>query len=206
MNATSIINKLKDHKPFVLGHESYREYSVLLPLVEKDKETHILFEVRSMNLRSQPGDICFPGGKVDEDDPNEKYSAIRETSEELGIDQKNVQDVIPLDYIVSDFGRIVYSYIGKIVKPELIKPNKAEVAEIFTVPLNYFLKTEPKQYGVHFNINVADDFPIDLIQGGKNYNWQRLKAKELFYVYEDKVIWGLTARIVDHFIQLVSGK
>ena len=65
MNAIDIITKLKDHKPTILGQENYKEFSVLIPLVEVNGETHVLFEVRSSKLRSQPGDICFPGGKID---------------------------------------------------------------------------------------------------------------------------------------------
>src|SRR5699024_12444178 len=97
-------------------HEQFRESAILLSLIEVGVETYLLFEVRSMNLRSQPGDICFPGGKVDKDDKNQRQTAIRETSEELRISEADIYDVIPLVCMVSDFGRIIYTFIGRINK------------------------------------------------------------------------------------------
>src|SRR5690554_3403553 len=119
MNANEIISKLKNHKPSILGQESYKEYSVLIPLVEVKNETHVLFEVRSSKLRSQPGDICFPGGRIDLTDATEKDCAIRETTEELGIDRTSIVQVTPLDYVVS-LGSIIHSFVGKIKDYEQI--------------------------------------------------------------------------------------
>ena len=52
-----------------------------------------------MNLRRQPGEICFPGGKVEQDDVDQNQCAIRETSEELGIRESDIENVMPLDYM-----------------------------------------------------------------------------------------------------------
>ncbi|HLQ97498.1 MAG TPA: CoA pyrophosphatase [Candidatus Dormibacteraeota bacterium] len=204
MNASNIINKLKDRQPSILGHENFRKFAVLLPLVEVEGETHILFEVRSMNLRSQPGDICFPGGKVDQEDKNTRHAALRETSEELGISMTKIDDVIPLDFMVSDFGRIIYPYVGRLKTIEKIIPNKDEVEETFTVPLSFFLQTNPKKYKVNFEVKPEEAFPYDLIIGGENYDWRTHQMEEIFYKYNGKVIWGLTARILTHFVSLLE--
>lgn len=205
MNASNIVAKLKNHQPSILGEENFKKYAVLLPLIDMEEETHILFEVRSMDLRSQPGDICFPGGKVDTDDKTTTHTAIRETSEELGIFETDVYDVFPLDYMVSDFGRMIYPYVGRL-KGDIkkITPNKDEVEEVFTVPLSYFLKTEPKKYKVHYEVMPEDNFPYDLIMGGENYDWRTRQLDELFYKYNGKVIWGLTAKILTHFVELLQ--
>ncbi|GGB38612.1 coenzyme A pyrophosphatase [Lentibacillus populi] len=204
MNPADIISKLTDRQPSILGYEQFRKHAVLLPLIEKNNETHILFEVRSMKLRSQPGDICFPGGKIDKADSTPRQCAIRETTEELGITETNIKDVSPLDYIVSDFGRIIFPFAGRITNPELIKPNISEVGEVFTVPLPYFLSTKPDRYNVQVKVVPEADFPFDLIVGGKNYNWRHYQVDELFYQYNGKVIWGLTAKILNHFISLLN--
>ncbi|GAB3049553.1 NUDIX hydrolase [Virgibacillus ainsalahensis] len=205
MDASDIIAQLKHRTPRILGYENYFRSAVLLPLIEKDNETHVLFEVRSMQIR-QPGDICFPGGRIDREDKDPTHTAIRETTEELGIGEETIKDVIPLDYMVSDSGRIVYPFTGKITSPELITPNKAEVEEVFTVPLNFFLETKPEQYKVNMHMRPEADFPFDSIVGGENYNWQVRQVDELFYRYDGKVIWGLTAKILTHFIELVNDK
>jgi len=206
LRATDIAKRLRYRKPSILGEQNFSKYAILLPLIEKKDETHILFEVRSMNLRNQPGDICFPGGKIDQSDRTAKHTAIRETSEELGIPATHIYDIIPLDYIVSHFGRIIYPYMGRVINYGQMSPNPYEVQEIFTVPLSYFLQTEPKAYKVDFQVLPEKNFPYDLIIGGKNYDWQTRHINELFYEYGDKVIWGLTAKILTHFITLLSNK
>lgn len=205
MNAMDIITKLKDHKPTILGQENYKEFSVLIPLLEVNGETHILFEVRSSKLRSQPGDICFPGGKIDRNDVDEKDCAIRETTEELGIARSSILQVTPLDYLVS-FGSIIYTFVAKISNDEKMNINKDEVEEVFTVPLSYLMNTKPEKYRVDFEVKPESDFPYELIQGGKDYDWRPRKLDEYFYFYENRVIWGLTAKILTNFLSLIHTK
>ncbi|MGI2328363.1 NUDIX hydrolase [Planococcus sp. YIM B11945] len=203
MEPKTIMNKIKNRTPSVLGNEEFSKFAVLLPLIEKEGELHVLFEVRSYELRSQPGEICFPGGRIDRQDKTEKDTALRETIEELGISQADISDVFPLDYIVSPFGMMIYSFTGVIDSAVEFNPNPPEVDSIFTVPLAYFLETKPKIYRINFDVQPEESFPYDLIVGGENYNWRTRKLDEYFYIYEDKVIWGLTARILNHFVEVV---
>jgi peroxisomal coenzyme A diphosphatase NUDT7 len=205
MEINFVLTKIKNHQPFILGSENYSKYAVLLPLIFKDDEIHILFEVRSLKLRRQPGEICFPGGRIDAQDKDEMSAAIRETVEELGINKADITNVNPLDFLVSPFGMIVYPFTG-VITSSTITPNPSEVEEIFYVPLSYFLQTEPKVYQVHFKAEPEDDFPFDLVLGGQNYNWRTRHMEEYFYLYENRVIWGLTARIISHFIDIVTKK
>ncbi|MGM0854252.1 MAG: NUDIX hydrolase [Bacillota bacterium] len=205
MDVNEILKLFKERTPGVLGSETFSEYAILLPLIEVNGQTHVLFEVRSLNMRRQPGEICFPGGRIDRSDSDEKAAAIRETSEELGIHTDTISDVYPLDYIVSPFGTIIYPYVGKInVSLKELKPNQAEVEEIFTTPLTYLQEREPDLYNIKFKMEPEESFPFKQIPGGENYNWQARTMKEHFYYYEDKVIWGLTARVLHHFVKLLS--
>jgi peroxisomal coenzyme A diphosphatase NUDT7 len=205
MDVNEILQLFKERTPKILGSETFSEYAILLPLIEVNGQTHVLFEVRSLNMRRQPGEICFPGGRIDRSDSDEKAAAIRETSEELGIPLHTITDVSPLDYIVSPFGTIIYPYVGKInVSLQEIKPNRAEVEEIFTTPLTFLQEREPDLYNIKFKMEPEESFPFKQIPGGENYNWQARNMKEHFYYYEDKVIWGLTARVLHHFVKLLS--
>ncbi|WP_053220054.1 NUDIX hydrolase [Virgibacillus senegalensis] len=206
MNANQILNKLRTHKPVILGSEQFAKFAVLLPLLEKEGELHVLFETRSHTLRRQPGDICFPGGKIDPADDSPEGAAIRETIEELGINSKDIDDVYPIDYMVSPFGMIVYPFVGFIDKNATIKLNHEEVEEVFTVPLSFFLETKPVIHKVNMQIEPQEDFPFELVAGGRDYEWRPLKMDEYFYQYEDKVIWGLTARIMAHFVEIVKAQ
>jgi peroxisomal coenzyme A diphosphatase NUDT7 len=203
MELESILGKVKNHTPSILGSEKFSKYAVMVPLIQKEDGIHVLFEVRSLELRRQPGEICFPGGRIDAEDKDEKSAAIRETAEELGIDEKNITDVFPLDFMISPFGMMIYPYVGLIDSPENIHPNPTEVGEIFTVPLTYFINKEPKIYHVNFKVEPEENFPFNLVIGGENYNWRTRAIDEYFYIYEEKVIWGLTATILSHFIDLL---
>jgi peroxisomal coenzyme A diphosphatase NUDT7 len=203
MELESVLGKIKNHTPTILGSEKYSKYAVMVPLIEKEDGIHVLFEVRSLELRRQPGEICFPGGRIDDEDKDEKSAAIRETAEELGIDKQNIINVFPLDFMISPFGMMIYPYVGLISNPENIQPNPTEVGEIFTVPLTYFINKEPKIYHVNFKVEPEENFPFNLVIGGENYNWRTRAIDEYFYIYEEKVIWGLTATILAHFIELL---
>jgi coenzyme A diphosphatase NUDT7 len=204
MDLDSVLIKLNGHTPKILGSERFSKYAVLLPLLTKEDGLHLLFEVRSLELRRQPGEICFPGGRIDAQDLDEQGAAIRETVEELGINKQDITNVFPLDYMISPFGMILYPFVGNINSPEKIKPSPAEVGEIFTVPLSFFIHNEPEIYRVALKAEPSENFPFDLIPGGEKYNWRARVMEEYFYRYGDKTIWGLTARILAHFIELIQ--
>ncbi|GLB58697.1 NUDIX hydrolase [Cytobacillus sp. NCCP-133] len=202
MEIEKLANRLKNRTPVILGSERFSKFAILLPLVEIEGEIHVLFEVRSHQMRRQPGEVCFPGGRIDSGDRDEKHTAIRETSEELGISEDSIINISPLDYMIS-FGQIIYPYAGIIKTPNEIVPNPAEVEEVFTIPLSFLKEVKPETYHINFKVEPEENFPFDLIVGGENYNWQTRKAEEIFYFFKDKVIWGLTARILKHFLEIV---
>ena len=141
--------KLEDISEVFKGYEPKpievkNSYSVLIPLIEVENEIHLLYEVRSKELRNQPGEISFPGGKI-EDGENPVEAAIRETSEELCITKDRVEVISEGDYLVNPYHAIIYSTIGKLnLDATKISPSGDEVDSIFCVPLSYFLENEPR--------------------------------------------------------------
>jgi len=203
MNVKALLDKINKRTPTILGIDQFSQFAILVPLIEKEGELHVLFEVRSADLRRQPGEICFPGGRVEKDDPDEAYTAIRETTEELGIDASAIIATAPLDYMVSPFGTVIHPFVG-VINDIPLKPNASEVGEIFTVPLSYFKEQKPDIHNVTFKVEPGKDFPFHHIIGGEDYEWQARHMEEYFYYYEDRVIWGLTARILAHFLELTN--
>ena len=84
-------NQLNNNKSLFIGEETAFQSAVLIPFVQVDGEWHILFEVRSLTMRKQPGDISFPGGRIDPTDASPMAAAIRETSEELGVEPETIK-------------------------------------------------------------------------------------------------------------------
>jgi len=192
---------LAERQRQILDEHLYVRSSVLLPLVEYNNEPGLLFEVRAHHLKRQPGEICFPGGRVDAADPDDAAAAVRETCEELGLDRSQVQLLGPLDVLVGAFPLMIAPFVGRIPL-EAVSPNPDEVAEVFVVPLRQLYAMKPQRFDVPFQARPTDDFPFHLIPGGRQYKWRTYVLPEYFYFYEGKVIWGLTARILRHFLEL----
>lgn len=203
INIENIIEKLQNRQLSTVGKHRY--YSVLVPLIEIDDQLHILFEVRSQRMNSQPGEICFPGGGV-EDGETPKYTAIRETFEEIGILQEMIEIIAEGDRLVSTNNFTVYSFFGILEKHTLenIVINYDEVSEVFTVPLQWFMDNEPEIHQVDVFQNGRVDFPYEKAQISPDYNWRGTKNDVPIYNYENRAIWGLTGRIVRNFIQILK--
>jgi 8-oxo-dGTP pyrophosphatase MutT (NUDIX family) len=185
----------------ICDREIYRESSVLVPLIGSGKDMSLLFEVRSANLYSQPNEICFPGGKIEKFE-SAKQAVVRETSEELMISQSNINIIAELDTIVTPFNRILYTFAGELNKYAGTF-NPEEVKEIFAVPLSFFINTNPLRYDINITMKPQADFPYQMIQKGRDYPWGKGQYPVYFYIYEDKIIWGLTARIINNFVNLL---
>lgn len=185
----------------------YQGFSILVPLLQVQDELHLLFEIRSENLKTQPGEVCFPGGRIEKDESPEQC-ALRETAEELGLEEERIELFGPLDYIVTPYNLILYPFLGALPKIPLkdFSFNPHEVSSLFTVPLNFFMENPPLDHSIHVKTEVDDDFPFDKIQNGRNYNWKIGSYPVLFYEYGPYIIWGMTARIVKNLVEILTEK
>ncbi|MBS4218385.1 CoA pyrophosphatase [Bacillus sp. FJAT-49711] len=195
--------QLNKNKSLFIGEESAFRSAVLIPLVQVGDEWHVLFEVRSSTMRKQPGDICFPGGRIDPTDESPLAAALRETHEELGIDPKTVTVLGELSPYIAFPSFVIYPFAG-IVDYDQIILNKEEVEEVFTVPVKWLLDYKPYMHLVSIEPKPALDFPYEKIMNGTQYQWRTRSIEEWFFEYEKYTIWGLTARILKHFIEIIK--
>lgn len=186
----------------IQNETDYFAAAVVVTLVPQDGELAVLFEVRASQLAWQPGEICFPGGKIEAADADPQHAAVREAYEELGLPPGGLRLLGPLDYLVSPIGVIIYPFAGYIADPAVIRPAAGEVAEVFTVPLKFFLANEPLSAEMEVATRPLPGFPAELIPG-YTHDWRRRAAYPvLFYQYEKHVIWGLTARVMYNFVEI----
>lgn len=189
-----IENIFKNHKAKPIGR--HRFYSVLVPFVEKDGELWLLLEKRADDIPSDPGEICFPGGRVEGDETAEEC-AVRETVEELGIPAEAIELTGEGNTLYGYANYTIYSRIGFIGYEtfEKIRPNRAEVGEVFLLPLSYFMEHEPEVYTEPVDFRPKE-FPYERVDIPEDYKWRTGKWEIPVYETEGRIVWGLTARII----------
>lgn len=172
-----------------------RRSAVLVPLLYRGEEPELLFEQRSFLLEHQPGEVCFPGGRVEGDETPEE-AALREICEELLVTPEQVRILAPLNAFYSSTDQNISAFVCRLEGYQGTF-SEDEVEKVFTIPLNWFLEHEPDRYETVRTVIPGEDFPYELIPGGKNYPWKKITHIVPVYPDTDPVIWGLTARITD---------
>jgi 8-oxo-dGTP pyrophosphatase MutT (NUDIX family) len=164
-----------------------RAAAVLVPIVRRNDELHLVFIRRSDSVESHRGQVAFPGGRVDPTDTSLLDTALREAHEEVGI-EPHVVDVLggfPTMSTVSS-GMRVAPFVGVLKRPVDYRIQEVEVAQVFEVPLRVL--ADPSYRGV--------------------YEWRRDKdrASSNFpaIFYSGQTIWGLTLRITENLLELMG--
>lgn len=174
--------------------------AILIPVLIRDGEYSLLFEVRASDLKTQPGEVCFPGGGMEKDE-SPRQTAIRETMEELLVREDQIEIIGKLDPTATPSNAPLWSYIA-VLHDYQGTWSADEVDHVFEVPLKFFMETEPRHELVDLRQVPGEDFPYELIPGGRSYGWRMKKHEILFYPTEP-VIWGMTARVVYHLTWMI---
>ncbi|MBZ0199259.1 MAG: CoA pyrophosphatase [Ignavibacteriaceae bacterium] len=211
-----LLNKLKERLPVnpgILRKNEFFNSAVLIPLVHVSDEYFFLFEKRAADIR-QGGEICFPGGEIDETDSDIIHTAVRETVEELGVDKNKIEIVGRLDTLVGPMRVTVDSVVAilKIDDISNIPFDKREVEKIFLLPISFFEKTPPEKYKLqlqaHSTIkdksgNEIELFPAKELKLPERYQkpWNAGNSTVLVYRTGEGTIWGITASLVYELVR-----
>jgi 8-oxo-dGTP pyrophosphatase MutT (NUDIX family) len=152
-----------------------RPAAVLVPVIDHPEPT-VLLTQRAQHLPNHPGQISFPGGKIEADDPSPLAAALRETDEEIGLDPNLVTPIGYLDLYMTTLGYRIVPVIGR-VKPDFaLTLNTAEVDATFEVPLAFLMD----------QTNVQRH----------SRDWQGLTRHYYAITFGERYIWGVTAGIL----------
>jgi len=162
--------------------------AVLVPLYLDGGALHAVFTKRREDLRRHPGEISFPGGRRDDDEPDLRATALREAEEEIGLPPDAVEIVgalQPTPTIAT--GYAVYPFVGLIEPGRTWTPSAREVAEVLELSLRSLLAGYARRRLVRRGLPIRTDT----------------------YLVGEHLIWGATARILadlfDRIGPLVSG-
>ncbi len=207
------IKQIIPKNPKINGSEDFIKTAVLVILIKINNEWEILFEKRAKSI-SQGGEISFPGGKFDANfDLTAKDTAIRETIEETGISKDSLIVIGELDSILAPIGVMIRPFLASSDIEKIPKNyNTSEVENLFSVPVKWFIDNPPLEYATILKAhpyeidkrnNIIPLLPAKELGLPEKYNapWGKLKQKVFVYKYNNEIIWGLTARIVNSLIK-----
>jgi coenzyme A diphosphatase NUDT7 len=125
--------------------------------------------------------MAFPGGHVDEKDFTNQEAALRELEEEMGIQAENVGVLGSLGHFQTINNKDIEAFIGIWNKKDRITHDTSEISRVLKIPFGYLTKLHRE----------------------KGYTGCRPNVMKLTYPYEDVVIWGVTAKILHHLIEVL---
>jgi len=159
--------------------------AVLVPLVERGGP-YVIFAKRTDRVGTHRGQISFPGGTIDPADRSPLDAALRESEEEVGLPRAAVEPLGALDDTETFATQFVITpWVGVVREPVVWRPDGEEIEEVIEVPFASLVERA--------------NFRVE--------HWERdgVVRPVYFYDWGGEVIWGATARIVKHYLDLVTG-
>lgn len=166
------------------SHGTLTPAAVLVPIVLHDGEHRIMLTRRTAHLKDHPGQISFPGGRVEETDTSPAHTALREAEEEVGLDARHVEIIGYLPEYRTGTGFRVTPVVGLVQPPFTLKLDDFEVAEVFEVPLAFLLDpANHERHAAHLRGALRHYFAMP---------------------YGDYFIWGATAGMIRSLYEIIS--
>ena len=157
---------------------------VLIPILQRQRELTILMTRRSDYLAHHPGQVSFPGGRMDRGDSDIVETALRETEEEVGIARHKVSVIGHMRPTPTITGYAVTPTIGLIQEDLQLTLDPGEVADVFEVPLDFLMDTG--NYRESLREFKGHEFPVIELR------------------FEGYRIWGATAFMLARFIKHIK--
>jgi 8-oxo-dGTP pyrophosphatase MutT (NUDIX family) len=178
-----LLRRVSSHTPSTLEMDRHLpEAAVLLPITRSD-QPELILTLRASSLSTHGGEVAFPGGRRDPEDTDLIFTALREAEEEIGLPPGLVEIVGPLSPLVSKHGIMVTPYVGVIPDFVEYRPNDAEIAAVFSVPLEFFRQ--------------------DIREHTHRIDYQGRSWYVPSYRYGEYKIWGLTAIMIVELINVI---
>ena len=161
-----------------------RTAAVMVPIIKNNYRYELLLTKRAQHLKDHAGEICFPGGSMEQTDGDHLEAALRETREEVGINSTEIEIIGTLPSIPTLTGFMIHPVIGLVDKAINIVIAPSEVESYLTVPFLYFLNDDNKHESMHSFKNTE----ITMIE----------------YHYNGARIWGATAMIISSLCKKIK--
>lgn len=167
-DADPVMQKVAEVRPI-------RPAAVLVAVVDHPEPT-VLLTQRAQHLPDHPGQVSFPGGKIDKGDASPLASALREADEEIGLDRTHVEPIGYLDLYMTTLGYRIVPLIARVTPGFTLTLNTGEVDNAFEVPLAFVMDIANHQR--------------------HSRDWQGMTRHYYAIIFGERYIWGVTAGIL----------
>lgn len=161
-----------------------RAAAVLIPIIEHHNGATVLLTKRTDHLAKHAGQISFPGGSVDAGDASHVAAALRETHEEIGLDETFIHVHGSLDTYRTGTGFEISPFVATVQPGFQLNIAEDEVAEVFEVPLAFFMDRSNHQR--------------------QSAVWRGRRRHYYAMPYNDYFIWGATAAMLVNLIDILE--
>ena len=168
-----------------IDHQGLRASAVLILLYPKDGSYCVLLNKRTDTVEFNKGEICFPGGAEDPEDADLRATALRETSEEMGVHPEDVTLFGELDETPVRSGFVIHPFVGTIPYPYQFNVSSQEVAAVLEVPFSVLYDEETLREEVRV-------YPEGHL------------TRTVAYAYDSNLVYGATARILTQLLDLIG--
>jgi 8-oxo-dGTP pyrophosphatase MutT (NUDIX family) len=160
--------------------------AVLVPLFLSDErqEPHVVLTKRRADLRRHAGEISFPGGRQDAEDPDLSATALREAEEEIGLPRSRV------------------SLLGELPQTSTFVTNYVIHPFVATIPAGVAWQLSARE------VDAVLELPLDTVRAARtktNIERRGITFETDAYIVDEHVIWGATARIIEHLLERLRG-
>jgi len=167
--------------------ELLKRAAVLMPLVRREGEWHLLFTRRTDRVESHKGQVSFPGGECDSGEDTPEQTALREAEEEIGLRPQDVRVLGRLNDVVTITHYRVTPVVGVIPWPYEFRLARVEVARVFTIPMLWL--TQRENWEEHNFTPDGTPRPFPAIT---------------YHLYDGEILWGASARMTHNFLSVLG--
>ena len=165
------------------GVQATRPAAVLVPVVDRPEPTVLL--TQRTELPSHPGQIAFPGGKIDSHDATPADAALREAEEEIGLARPLIEPIGYLDLYLTFSGYRILPTVARVRPGYRLVLSQAEVADAFEVPLAFLM--DAQNHALH------------------SRDWKGITRQYYAMPFGERYIWGVTAGILRNLYERIYG-
>jgi 8-oxo-dGTP pyrophosphatase MutT (NUDIX family) len=164
------------------GVTASRPAAVLIPVIDR-AEPGVILPQRTPNLPSHPGQIAFPGGKIDPFDESPVAAAMREAGEEIGLTANLIEPIGYLDLYLTFSGFRILPTVARVAPDYTLTLNPGEVSAAFEVPLAFLMTADNHQR--------------------RSRDWKGIVRHYYAIPYQEHYIWGVTAGILRNLYERI---